>query len=157
MQSLVFALGLPFHRPVGGTILLFVVLIGAPAICELVAKAYDGMGLALLCESKQLIQKGDVEGSNALLCQALERLDYVIRGNASGMYVGNKAYVLALLGQLEESRRIFAEALSAEVDGGEQLYHGTLTDFDIHPIEQDKAFREIVESQWKIYQTDIVL
>ena len=126
-----------------------------PALREPVAKAYNGVGFALLCQSKQLIQIGDFEGANKLLTQALQKFELAIQENVSGICIGNKAYVLALLGQLEESERIFAQALRAEVLGGEQLYLGTLEDFEVHPIPQDEKFREIVIRQWASYQQEL--
>ncbi|EOY4610001.1 tetratricopeptide repeat protein [Vibrio cholerae] len=123
-----------------------------PALREQVAMALNQVGFTLLCQSKQLIQKSEFDSANILLKQALEKFELAIREHASGICIGNKAYALALLGQLEGSEQMFANALRAEVDGGETLYQGTLKDFDIHPIEQDKAFRETVERQWTLYQ-----
>ncbi|WP_119773017.1 tetratricopeptide repeat protein [Vibrio cholerae] len=123
-----------------------------PALREHVAMVFNQVGFILLCQSKSLIQKSEFDGANILLNQALEKFELAIREHASGICIGNKAYALALLGQLEGSEQMFANALRAEVDGGETLYQGTLKDFDIHPIEQDKAFRETVERQWTLYQ-----
>ncbi|MBJ6954892.1 hypothetical protein JG654_00830 [Vibrio cholerae] len=123
-----------------------------PALREHVATVFNQVGFTLLCQSKSLIQKSEFDGANILLNQALEKFELAIREHASGICIGNKAYALALLGQLEGSEQMFANALRAEVDGGETLYQGTLKDFDIHPIEQDKAFRETVERQWTLYQ-----
>ncbi|PXA72919.1 hypothetical protein [Vibrio sp. 11986-1-5] len=123
-----------------------------PALREYVATAFNQVGFTLLCQSKPLIQKSEFNGANILLNQALEKFELAIREHASGIYIGNKAYALALLGQLEGSEQMFANALRAEVNGSETLYQGTLKDFDIHPIEQDKAFRETVEQQWVLYQ-----
>ncbi|EKO3925920.1 hypothetical protein GCS56_003255, partial [Vibrio metschnikovii] len=123
-----------------------------PALREYVATAFNQVGFTLLCQSKPLIQKSEFDAANILLNQALGKFELAIHEHASGICIGNKAYALALLGQLEESEQTFALALRAEIDGGEALYQGTLQDFDIHPIEQDKAFREIVELQWALYQ-----
>ncbi|EGR2448512.1 hypothetical protein DYC03_09750 [Vibrio cholerae] len=123
-----------------------------PALRERVAMALNQVGFTLLCQSKQLIQKSEFDSADILLNQALEKFELAIREHASGICIGNKAYALALLGQLEGSEQMFANALRAEVNGGETLYQGTLKDFDIHPIEQDKAFRETVEQQWALYQ-----
>ncbi|EKE8760363.1 hypothetical protein OW265_000553, partial [Vibrio cholerae] len=126
-----------------------------PALREQVAMALNQVGFALLCQSKQLIQKSEFDSANILLNQALEKFELAIREHASGICIGNKAYALALLGQLEGSEQMFANALRAEVNGGETLYQGTLKDFDVHPIEQDKAFRETVEQQWALYQQEL--
>ncbi|MCG6215823.1 hypothetical protein [Vibrio furnissii] len=126
-----------------------------PALREQVAMALNQVGFTLLCQSKPLIQKSEFDGANILLNQALEKFELAIREHASGICIGNKAYTLALLGQLEGSEQVFANALRAEVNGGETLYQGTLKDLDIHPIEQDKAFRETVEQQWALYQQEL--
>ncbi|HFQ5086822.1 TPA: hypothetical protein ACGUVT_004441, partial [Vibrio vulnificus] len=126
-----------------------------PALREQVAMALNQVGFTLLCQSKPLMQNNDFDGANMLLNQALEKFELAIREHASGIYIGNKAYALALLGQFAGPEQVFAKALRAEVDGGETLYQGTLKDFDIHPIEQDKAFREIVEQQWVHYQQEL--
>lgn len=124
------------------------------SLIEPVAVACNGIGFTLLSQSKQLIQEGNFDRANNLLTQALEKFESAIRGQASGMFIGNKAYTLALLGQQDEAERLYAKAFRVEKFGGEELYQATLKDFDIHPIEQDKAFREIVERQWQLYQAE---
>ncbi|HHQ4566982.1 TPA: tetratricopeptide repeat protein [Aeromonas hydrophila] len=120
-----------------------------------VAYAYNGIGFELLCCSKVDLANNNKIEAERKLNQALEHFDraltYLNQNEINGLIVGNRAYSLALLGELEQAEYVFSVALEAPVYGGNFLYEATLTDFDINPIPQDQPIRALVERQWKIW------
>lgn len=70
-----------------------------------------------------------------------------------GMTRGNLAYVQCLLGDRPEAEESFRAALVAAQNGGEALYHGTVDDIARDTIQEDNAFRDMVERLWTEYQT----
>ena len=70
------------------------------------------------------------------------------------MYVGNRAYVHYLLGQVAQAEADFAAALRAPEHGGQTLYDATLKDLDMHPIPEDEGMRALVERAWAAYQAE---
>ncbi|EPC4026352.1 tetratricopeptide repeat protein [Aeromonas salmonicida] len=120
-----------------------------------VAYAYNGIGFEQLCCGKNALANNNEVEAERTFNQALEHFDraltYLSPNKVNGLIMGNRAYSLALLGKLEQAEYVFSVALDAPVSGGNILYEGTLTDFDINPIPQDQPMRALVERQWKLW------
>jgi len=127
------------------------------ALRKQVADAHNGIGFVLICDGK-LRWSIDSLTAEALWRKALEHTDKAVTklevDKMDGLILGNQAYALALLGEVEQAESIFAQALRSPVRGGKELYDGTLTDFDIHPIAKDQAMRDLVERQWRIWTAE---
>ncbi|MFB2668919.1 tetratricopeptide repeat protein [Shewanella xiamenensis] len=121
-------------------------------------QAKNGMGFTLLCEAKCSLAKLNKPDAELLINEALTYFDSALsielNGKLSGVVLGNRAYAFALLGESALADRLFAEALRAEMDGGKQLYEGTLRDLDIHPVQEDIMMREIVDRQWQLWLSE---
>lgn len=124
---------------------------------EPVVKAMNGLGFAQLCEAKATWQSNP-EQAHGLLKQALDHFEKAIERldpeRVNGLILGNRAYALALLGDIPTADLLFAKALRAPGGGGQALYDGTLTDFTIHPIPEDLPIREMVERLWREWQAE---
>ncbi|MDR0225078.1 MAG: tetratricopeptide repeat protein [Burkholderiaceae bacterium] len=124
-----------------------------PALQDQVARAYNGKGFQYLLKAKrEWSDKGLVA---ELLRQAkADLLAGLELGSGDGMLRGNLAYVQWLLGDTEDARQSFSQALndakSAEV--AEKLYRATLDDIAQHSIDEDAAFREMVDVAWSRHQ-----
>ena len=122
---------------------------------EMASNAYNGIGFARLSDGKEHLMKDNVEQAEANFKQALEYFDkgliYLEPESLSGLILGNRAYALALLGDVKLAEDVFVAGLRAPVDGGETLYEATLSDFEIHPLPQDEPMKELVERQWKMW------
>lgn len=57
--------------------------------------------------------------------------------------MGNKGYVAFLLGEEVETRELLTQAFAI---GGEVIRKQELDDSQIHPLPQDKRFRELISS-----------
>lgn len=127
------------------------------ALRERVADAHNGIGFILIFDGKALFAS-DPLGAKALWRKALEHTNKAVAkleiDKMDGLILGNQAYALALLDNIEQAEPIFAQALRSPVSGGKTLYDGTLTDFDIHPIAKDQAMRDLVERQWRIWTAE---
>ncbi len=127
-------------------------------LLELVGSAQNGIGFAKICKGKAALGRTERESAQKLFLEALDYLDLSLEQQhptlLNGLILGNKAYALALLNRTSEAEKIFAQALKSPVNGGQNLYNGTLSDFDIHPIPEDQAMRELVERQWQIWLTE---
>ena len=125
----------------------------APALREQVARALNGKGFTLLLTAKEQLVKGDDPQANKLLQKGeTDLLAAVERKPQWGMALGNLAYIQWLLKRPAESEATFRTALTANNDGGEDLYKGTLDDIAQHPIPEDTAFREMVVRLWTEFQ-----
>jgi len=110
---------------------------------ERVAKALNGIGFMLLCQAKEIWQGGDETVANALLRQALEKIEAALqRKPDEPMMLGNQGYILFLLGRGDEAYSVLAKAIAL---GGEKLRQGELKDADIHPLQQDVEFKALLE------------
>ncbi len=104
------------------------------ALREQVAKALNGKGFNLLCMAKANWETPVL--ASELLAQASDACKLAISKNAdTGMAHGNLAYISWLQGDAVAAEQHFRTGLASTTSGGETLYKGTLTDFDIHPIE----------------------
>ncbi len=121
------------------------------ALREQVAKAMNNKSFSLLCLAKASWENTDL--ANELLAKASDACKLAISKNAdNGLAHGNLAYISWLQGDAVAAEQHFRTGLAATKNGGETLYNGTLKDFDIHPIEPDHGFRELVEKLWAEYQ-----
>lgn len=127
------------------------------ALREPVAAAHNGVGFQRICDGKALWYT-DPARAKALWQEALGHLNMGLArlepASMNGIILGNRAYVLALMGDTTQAEALFAQALRAPADGGKKLYDAVQSDFDVHPIPQDQAMRELVERQWQIWQTE---
>ncbi|WP_189353748.1 tetratricopeptide repeat protein, partial [Vogesella fluminis] len=122
-----------------------------PAIREQVAKALNGKGFDLLLKAKKTWQNR--EQAQSLLREARnDLLAGLERRPGCGMTRGNLAYVQWLLGEAQAAEDSFRSALAAAQNGGEKLYHGTVTDIEQHTIAEDGGFRAMIERQWAEHQ-----
>ena len=81
-----------------------------------------------------------------LLSQALTDADAALNISPdNAIMLGNKGYTLYLLGRTEEAEPVLRRALEL---GGEKVRDGELEDADIHPLPQDKAFKELIHRLW---------
>jgi tetratricopeptide (TPR) repeat protein len=116
-----------------------------------VANALNGKGFSLLCIAKA--HWGNVAFAKELLVNANNACTLAISKNSDlGTAHGNLAYITWLQNDAIAAERHFRIGLSSTTDSGESLYKVTLTDFDIHPIEPDQGFRELVEKLWAEYR-----
>ena len=123
-----------------------------PAIRDLVANAFNGKGFVRLMEAKKAWK--DSDRAVALLREA--QADLLACRNLRpnfGIALGNLAYVQWLLGDKQAAEESFRAALAAAQNGGKALYLATLDDIAMHSIEEDSAFRSMVERQRAEYQT----
>jgi tetratricopeptide (TPR) repeat protein len=116
-----------------------------------VADAWNGKGFSLLCMAKvnweniTLAKEHLVNASNACNLSILINSD-------NGAAYGNLAYITWLQGNADAATQHFSTGLSSRAFGGAELYKATLADFEIHPIEPDQGFRELVEKLWEEYK-----
>lgn len=129
-----------------------------PELNKFVCRAHNGIGFSQLCKGKLDLVNNDPVEAEVKFNQALDHFDtgltYLESDKPSGIILGNRAYALALLGELKQAEDAFAVALRSPADGGEELYRGTLTDFDIHPVAQDEPMRALVDRQWQLWLTE---
>jgi tetratricopeptide (TPR) repeat protein len=122
---------------------------------ELVGRSYNIIGFRFLCDGKKELSAANKPKADELFILALQNFDkglsYLVKKNSNGIILGNKSYTIGLLGNITKAEQLFAQALRATQQGGTLLYKGTLDDFDIHPVDQDKEIRAFVERQWKIW------
>jgi tetratricopeptide (TPR) repeat protein len=118
---------------------------------ELVALALIGKAFSLLCIAKAnweniaLAKEQLVHANNACTLATSKISD-------NGLAYGNLAYITWLQDDALAAEQHFRTGLTSTTFGGEELYKATLTDFDIHPIEPDQGFRELVEKLWAEYK-----
>lgn len=121
------------------------------ALREQVANAFNGKGFTLLCMAKANWENSDL--ANNLLAKASDACKLAISKNPdNGMAHGNLAYISWLQVDAIAAEQHFRTGLASTTDGGETLYKCTLADFNIHPIEPDRGFKELVEKLWAEYQ-----
>lgn len=124
------------------------------ALREQVAKALIGKGFRLLCMAKANWENPIL--ASELLAKANDACELAISKNSdNGLAHGNLAYISWLQGDEVAAEQHFRTGLASTTEGGETLYKGTLTDFDIHPIEPDHGFRALVEKLWAEYQAHL--
>ena len=124
----------------------------SPAIREQVAYAFNGKGFRRLMEAKKAWK--DSDRTVALLREAQTDLLACLNLRPDfGMALGNLAYVQWLLGDKQAAEESFRAALAAAQNGGKALYLATQDDIATHSIEEDGAFRSMVERLWAEYQT----
>ncbi|MGQ4656720.1 tetratricopeptide repeat protein [Aeromonas enteropelogenes] len=125
---------------------------------EAVAHAYNSIGFYQLCKGKLDLTKDDTVAAKDKFRKAIEYFDtalsYLELKKINGYIVGNRAYSLALLGEIKEAESVFATALRAPLDGGEKLYEATLKDLDTNPIPQDEQIRALVDIQWGVWLSE---
>lgn len=123
------------------------------AFREQVADAMTNKGFLLLCMAKN--NWGNPALANELLTKASDACMLAISKNSNnGLAHGNLAYISCLQGDAVAAEQHFKTGFASTKNGGEPLYKGTLTDFDIHPIEPDQGFRALVEKLWGEYQAE---
>lgn len=118
---------------------------------EQVAAAMGNKGFALLCKAKANWM--NIKLARELLENAYNTCNLATMKNSdNGFTYGNLAYITWLQGNTIAAEQHFKNGLAATTNGGESLYNATLTDFDIHPIEPDQGFKELVEKLWAEHQ-----
>jgi hypothetical protein len=58
------------------------------------------------------------------------------------------------MGNPTDAETDFAAGLRAEKFAGQDLYEGTLKDFETHPIAEDQSMRAMVDRLWVDYQNE---
>lgn len=121
----------------------------APALRDQVANALNGLGFMKLLEAKKAWTL-EPDAARAHLESARENLERAATytSKPSGMILANHAYVAWLMGDAPLAETLFQSALTAEEDGGKELYEESLKDIDKHPIAEDAGFRVLVERLW---------
>ena len=115
-----------------------------PSLRESVARALNTEGFKLLCEAKQAWAASDEADARADLIKAQERINDALEYNPNNAFaLGNKGYIDFLLGNETEALEALEQAIEL---GGEKIQQGELEDSNIHPLPQDKKFRELVLS-----------
>lgn len=124
------------------------------ALKEQVADALNVMGFSFLTQAKA--QWADRYAANALLLKARECFTHAITKMPQtwGMALGNRAYAHWLMGNPTDAETDFAAGLRAEKFAGQDLYEGTLKDFETHPIAEDQSMRAMVDRLWVDYQNE---
>ena len=79
-----------------------------------------------------------------MLTQALEKIDASLqRLPDEPITLGNRGYLLFLLGRGDEAKQVLASAIKL---GGEDLRKAELADAEIHPLPQDEEFKALIKS-----------
>lgn len=125
------------------------------ALRELAAEAWNGKGFLKLLLAKACWTQ-DPREAQRFLSDALINLGQAIghAPKASGMVLGNRAYVRYLQGDAKGAQEDFVQALHAEEDGGKTLYEATLKDLDIHPISEDTDLRVLLQRLWQAHSNN---
>lgn len=125
-----------------------------PALRVQLAYALNARGFSRLLSAKSLGLQNP--STHDLLLTAVADFELAIAkaDPPSGILLGNRAYAHLLLGNTENAKLGFAEALRASERGGQMLYDATLKDLTVHPIPKDAAMRELVERAWAAYQQE---
>ncbi len=111
---------------------------------ELVARVLNGKGFTLLCDAKKTWQNGDETSAKSLLAQALADIEGALERKPDWpMALGNQGYILFLQGKTDQAREILAKAIQL---GGDEVRQAELADADIHPLPQDEAFKQLINS-----------
>lgn len=122
-----------------------------PAIREQVANAFNSKGYVRLVEAKK-VWEDSVRAFTLLREAQTDLLAGLDRRADCGMTRGNLAYVQWLIGDRPAAEESFRAALTSAHFGGEKLYHATLEDIAQHMVQEDDAFRAMVERLWAEYQ-----
>lgn len=117
------------------------------------AFALNGLGFELLRQAKA--SWSSREQSVSLLTKSQH---YFLRASEVlpdiGMILGNQAYSYWLLGNREMATELFRKALGAKFNGGQEIYHATLLDLEIHPVDVDAEFRTLIDALFQEFSRD---
>lgn len=123
-----------------------------PALLELVTSALNFKGFYRVEQAKALGR--ETAKAKELLNAALEDFNLALERLAqpTGMILSNKAYALHLLGHNWQAEAVFAAALRAPENGGQELYESTLKYLNKQPDPKEQGTRELVDRMWAAYQ-----
>ena len=115
-----------------------------PALQELVASALNNLSFGILCKAKKVWVGGREAQAKKILHEALATIEGSLnRRSEYATALGNKGYILFLLGEVEEAKVILKKALEL---GDDALREATLADAEIHPLPQDEAFKVLINA-----------
>jgi tetratricopeptide (TPR) repeat protein len=114
-----------------------------PALQTEVAYALGNRGFMLLCQAKK-IWVCDVARAKALLSTAQKDIRSALeRLPKDACSLGNMGYIEFLTGNPDKAVQLLTKALQI---GGEKIRQDALEDSQIYPVQQDEAFRELMQS-----------
>ena len=125
---------------------------GDEAIRDHVGSAFNGKAFEKLRDAKKIWQTaGKKDEARKLLSESLSEIVKALEITPDHpIYLGNKGYVLFLLGRKDDAEPVLRRALEL---GGEALRDAELEDADIHPLPhplpQDEEFKALI---WKLWQ-----
>lgn len=117
-----------------------------PVLQAIVSNTLNSKGYAILLSAKRC--RNDVPQQRVLIQIALDNFKRAITSAEVGEHsviLGNQAYALFLLGRQTESESLLRQALAL---GGQSLYEAELADSHLHPLPEDKIFREMLDRLW---------
>lgn len=115
-----------------------------PALREQARRAYNDSAFRLLCNAKELSAQGQEALFRSTLLEAQRRIDMALASDSQSTWIlGNKAYIEFLLGNEAAAREAMTKAIEL---GGKPIQDAALQDSEIHPLPQDKEFRQLVQS-----------
>lgn len=114
---------------------------------ERIAKALNGRAFTRIRLAKQTWQLADnKKEAEALLSSAADDASAALKIKSDEpVFLGNRGYSVFLLGKKPDAEPILRRALEL---GGEKLRDGELEDAEIHPLPQDKEFKELINRLW---------
>jgi tetratricopeptide (TPR) repeat protein len=111
---------------------------------ERVADALNGIGFAMICESKRVWQDRNEEQARDILSKSMEKVKAALEIKPNEpVILGNLGYIHFLQGNIEEAHEFLNKAIAL---GGEEIRQGELADADIHSLPQDEDFRALIHS-----------
>ncbi len=118
-----------------------------PKLREQVATALNGKSYVRLLLAKQAWQSpGKEDGARALLSTALADAEAALEiAPDNPIVLGNKGYVLFLLGREDDAEPVLRRALEL---GGEKMRDDEFEDAGKHPLPQDEEFKDLINSLW---------
>jgi len=94
--------------------------------------ALNASGLILSSDAKKCWKEGNKERAEAMLEQALKKIERALeRLPGIPIYLGNKGYILFLLGKIAEAKSVLVEAIRL---GGEDVRRTELKNAEIFPL-----------------------
>ncbi len=114
-----------------------------PALQGQVAMALGNRGFQMLCQAKKNWSQDLGKARDLLLIAQEDTLSALERMPENPIYLGNIGYIEFLLGNRDKARSLLTKDIKL---GGERIRQDALENSQIHPVPQDVAFRQLVNS-----------